>query len=53
MRATLQENYKGLSVAETISRWAPGTENDTARYIKLVCQWTGLKPHTVIDDHLG
>lgn len=53
MRALLQEDYKGLTVAEAISKWAPSTENDTSRYIKLVCQWTGLKTYTVIDNYLG
>ena len=38
--------YRGLTVAGAIARWAPPTENDTARYIAEVCAWTGLHPDT-------
>ena len=53
LKALLQTpGYKGKTVAETINRYAPPVENNTNNYVALVCQWTGLTPDTVIDDHL-
>jgi hypothetical protein len=41
---------KGIdTVRETISRWAPGTENDTESYIKAVAKAVGVKPNDPID----
>ena len=31
------------SVSDIISRWAPSSENNTARYIELVCLMAGVK----------
>jgi hypothetical protein len=36
-------SYSKLTVAQTIARYAPSNENDTRRYIALVCQWTGAQ----------
>ncbi|WP_296276551.1 structural protein P5 [Pseudomonas sp. UBA7530] len=37
------------TVRETISRWAPGNENDTAAYIAAVAKALGVKSDAVID----
>lgn len=37
------------TVRETISRWAPGTENDTESYIKAVARAVGVEPNQPID----
>jgi len=41
---------KGIdTVRETITRWAPGNENDTEAYIRAVAQAAGVDPNEVID----
>ena len=52
MKALFAGAYKGLTVAQAVSKWAPSSENDTQSYINNVCQWTGLTPDTLIDEHL-
>lgn len=37
------------TVRETINRWAPGHENDTAAYIAAVAKALGVEPESVID----
>lgn len=37
------------TVRETISRWAPGTENDTEAYIKAVARAVGVESNQPID----
>ncbi len=39
---TYSTKYKLNCIRDIISRWAPPTENDTERYIRNVCQWTGF-----------
>ena len=39
---TYRDKYAATSIKEIITRWAPPTENDTEKYIKNVCLWTGL-----------
>ena len=45
--------YKGGTLANLITAWAPPSENNTSSYLANVCRWTGLTPDTIIDDHLG
>jgi hypothetical protein len=45
--------YKGKTIAEAISSFAPGNENDTASYIAHVCAWCEQSPETIIDGILG
>ena len=33
--------YKANCIRDIITRWAPPSENDTEKYIKNVCLWTG------------
>lgn len=40
------------TVRETISRWAPGNENDTEAYVGAVAKALGVQPHQVIDVRL-
>lgn len=41
---------KGIdTVRETITRWAPGNENNTEAYIAVVAKRLGVKPGEVID----
>ena len=42
---TYMTKYKLCTVKQLIGRWAPRSENDTARYIDFVCQKTWLKPN--------
>ena len=44
--------YKGKSLLNLITAWAPPSENNTNAYLQNVCRWTGLTPDTIIDDHL-
>jgi hypothetical protein len=40
-------NYtkRGINTVEKIiETWAPTTENDTATYLKNVCEWSGMRP---------
>ncbi len=54
MRALLSgPGYRGKTIAEVVARYAPPNENDTQRYVGLVCEWSGLPANTVIDGHLG
>ena len=39
---TYSAKYHANCIRDIISRWAPPTENDTEKYIKNVCLWTGL-----------
>jgi hypothetical protein len=48
LRTLLNQHYAGMTLASAISKYAPATENDTDRYITMVCQWTGLTPLTVL-----
>ena len=34
--------YKANCIQDIIHRWAPASENNTEKYIKNVCLWTGL-----------
>ena len=45
--------YRGKSLANLITAWAPPSENDTSAYLQNVCRWTNLTQDTIIDDHLG
>jgi hypothetical protein len=37
------------TVTEICTHWAPPSENDTAKYITDVCDWTGFTPDEVLD----
>jgi len=39
---TYSTKYRANCIRDIISRWAPPTENDTERYIRNVCFWSGL-----------
>lgn len=39
---TYARRYNLHTIGEWITRWAPPTENDTATYIRVVCERTGL-----------
>jgi len=39
---TYSTKYHANCIRDIISRWAPPTENDTERYIRNVCLWTGF-----------
>ena len=39
---TYSTKYRANCIRDIITRWAPPSENDTERYIRNVCQWTGL-----------
>lgn len=45
--------YAGLTVAQAIEKYAPSDENDTARYVSLVCQWSGCRPDDKLADLLA
>lgn len=48
LRKLLSEHYVGLTLSAAIERYAPATENPTATYIRCMCEWTGMEPHTVL-----
>ena len=39
---TYSTKYRANCVRDIVTRWAPPTENDTERYIRNVCLWTGF-----------
>ena len=41
--------YHLTTVPDIISRWAPGSENNTVKYIDTVCQLSGIAPDTQLD----
>ena len=50
LEALLSAHYVGLTVFDAIQRYAPATDNnDTAKYVALVCKWTGKSPADVIE----
>jgi hypothetical protein len=48
-KALLVGKYGNSSIAETISKWAPPNENDTAGYIRRVTQGAGVSADTKIN----
>lgn len=38
--------YHLTTIALIISRWAPGSENNTVKYVDTVCRLSGLQPDT-------
>lgn len=48
---TYQDRHSLRSPHQIISRWAPGSENDTAAYVQAVCQRIGVGPNDVLDLH--
>lgn len=46
---TYQSKYGLNTIEEIIHKYAPTNENHTDNYIKLVCEWTGIKPNEPID----
>lgn len=51
--AIVLRNYHRLyeinDIASVVSRWASKSENNTSKYIDIVCRDTGLKPDEAID----
>jgi hypothetical protein len=45
--------YRGKTLAQAITEFAPGNENNTHQYILNVCSWCEVGPDTVIDGILG
>lgn len=41
--------YHLTTVPDIISRWAPGSENNTVKYIDTVCQLSGIAPDAQLD----
>ncbi|MBR6141936.1 MAG: structural protein P5 [Bacteroidaceae bacterium] len=39
---TYAKRYKAVCIRDIVRRWAPPSENDTERYIRNVCLWTGF-----------
>jgi hypothetical protein len=54
MRALLRAAYIGLTVQAALNKWAPPVENDVSSYLTNVCQWSGLRPETVLtEENIG
>jgi hypothetical protein len=43
--------HGAVCTRDIIGRWAPPTENDTERYIRNVCLWTGLSDTQRLTEH--
>lgn len=41
-------DYRDLTVAEALHRYAPSNENDTALYIHNVCMWVGCLSTAIV-----
>lgn len=48
---TYQDKYSLNTVRGIISRWAPASDNNTAAYIRHVCQLTGMGEDEPLDVH--
>ena len=48
MRLLRGATYRGRSIRDALHRYAPKSENDTARYIVFVCRRSGLDPEQII-----
>jgi len=46
---TYRDQYGLNTISKIISRWAPGTENDTAAYIDAVSRSMGVPPRQVLE----
>ncbi len=44
IRTYLSPKYRCKTVADVISRFAPSSENNTAAYVRAVCQRSGITP---------
>lgn len=54
LKALLESpGYVGLTVAETIAKFAPPNENNTEAYIADVCHWCPCQPADLIGGLLG
>lgn len=42
-------NRKVRTITDIVNTFAPPNENDSERYVSLVCQWAGLPPSHVVD----
>lgn len=40
--------YQGLTVEQAINRYAPPVENNTSRYVHLICEWANVQPNTLL-----
>lgn len=45
--------YKGKTISQAISLFAPGFENNVSSYVRNICSWTEQQPDAVIDGILG
>ena len=52
MKSLLTLNYAGMTVFKAICKYAPAAENDDVKYVKNVCNWTGLTSSTVLTPEL-
>jgi hypothetical protein len=53
IRDLLSLDYKGMTIMQAITKWAPpGDNNNTTQYIRNICAWTELDPTDIIDEHL-
>ena len=41
-------DYRNLTIAEALHRYAPSNENDTALYIHNVCMWVGCLSTAIV-----
>ena len=53
MRALLFQHYRGMTIQAALNKYAPPCENATNGYLQHVCQWAGVKPTDLIDQHLA
>ena len=47
-RTSLAPKMRANTIRKIINRWAPASENDTLKYIKLVAKRSGLNPDELI-----
>lgn len=48
LRALLTAHYLGMTIRDAMNKYAPPVENNTNRYIDVVCELTGLTPDTIL-----
>lgn len=46
-------SYAHLTLAQCVARYAPPSENDTARYVKLVSDWTGYPANATVSSMMS
>lgn len=46
----ITDEYSNLTIIQLVSKYAPAVENNDNNYTKLLCEWLGCSPNTLVRD---